>query len=82
MQELGERQLAAYRYNMLSHRGEVSSFTVRMNRRAFPGCYDLLSRVGPCLPPPHQSDSERWRFLISSDWYSRQTRGALRDDRK
>lgn len=50
-QELGERQLAAYRYNMLSHRGEVSSFTVRMNRRAFPGCYDLLSRVRPPLPP-------------------------------
>jgi hypothetical protein len=49
-QENRKRPLVVYRYNMLAHVGEVSSFPVRMARPAWPGCYAPLNRVRPLLP--------------------------------
>ena len=33
------RPMAAYKYNLLEHMGQVSSFTVRVDRPDFPKCY-------------------------------------------
>mmetsp|Transcript_8610 Transcript_8610/g.25858 ORF Transcript_8610/g.25858 Transcript_8610/m.25858 type:complete len:641 (+) Transcript_8610:373-2295(+) len=43
--ELGVRQLSVYRYNMMAHRGDVSSFPVRMHRRKWPGCFEKMARA-------------------------------------
>ncbi|KAA6429434.1 MAG: hypothetical protein FRX49_00828, partial [Trebouxia sp. A1-2] len=39
------RPMAAYRYNLLEHIGAVSSFTVRVERPAFPNCYESMADV-------------------------------------
>lgn len=45
LQEVKDRPLVVYRYNMLAHIGVVSSFAVRMARPAWPGCYAPMNRV-------------------------------------
>ena len=39
------RPMAAYRYNLLEHIGTVSSFKVRVDRPAFPKCYESMADV-------------------------------------
>ena len=39
------RPMAAYKYNLLEHIGTVSSFTVRVDRPSFPGCYESMADV-------------------------------------
>jgi len=39
------RPMAAYRYNLLEHIGAVSSFKVRVDRPAFPKCYESMADV-------------------------------------
>ena len=39
------RPMAAYRYNLLEHIGTVSSFRVRVDRPAFPKCYESMADV-------------------------------------
>ena len=45
MQEVAQRPLVVYRYNMLAHIGSVSSFEVRPDRAKWPSCYHSMSLV-------------------------------------
>ena len=56
------RPMAAYRYNLLEHIGTVSSFTVRVDRPAFPKCYEPMATVWSL------SKAERFQVLLCSDY--------------
>lgn len=53
------RPTAVFRYNLLDHIGAVSSFDVRVNRPAFPGCYEEMDTVWSL------HDSERFKVLLA-----------------
>lgn len=42
--DLLNRRLAVYKWNMLAHRGNVSSFAVRIKRAPWPGCYVRMDK--------------------------------------
>jgi hypothetical protein len=45
LRALGPRQLYVYRQNLFAHTGDVSSFAVRPERKAWPGCYAPMRAV-------------------------------------
>jgi len=58
------RELHIYRYNLLAHIGEVSSFTGRPPRQKWPQCYEYMTRAWSL----QENESFQLKCLDSSDF--------------